>query len=170
KIGSEVDAGQRLIEIVDVEQDVLLWGSECPKIHQMTIAASLDRNPRSWLVPEILGHDGGSTAQKCEWASQHALVTNRHQLGHSGAVGRCENSDRVAFHWFEQIRVLLAQTLLAQSYPVLVAFGQRTGRCLGHGGLSDQVSAAATCSQISRASICVSNFVVVNPNRGMGVG
>ena len=44
EIHGEIHAGQGLVEIVDVEQDVPFRGGECPEIHQMAVAASLDRN------------------------------------------------------------------------------------------------------------------------------
>ena len=100
----------------------------------MAVAASLNRNPGDWLVPKILRHHRGGTAQEGERARQHALVADRHQLGHPRAVGRGEDGDRVAIGRPAQIGVFFARSLLAQSRAVLVSFGQRAGRCLVHHG------------------------------------
>jgi len=44
EVDGKIDTGQRLIEIVDVEQDVVFRRVERAKIHQMTVAAGLNRN------------------------------------------------------------------------------------------------------------------------------
>ena len=132
EVDSEIHARQGLIEIVDVEQDVLLRGGECPEIHQMAVAAGLDRNPGARLMPEILRHHRSGAAQEGERAHQHALVAHRHQLGHPGAIGRGEDGNRIAISQPAQIGVFFARSLLAQTRAVHVTFGQCTGRRLDH--------------------------------------
>jgi len=105
----------------------------------MAVATSLNRNPGRRLMPEILGHHRGGTAQKGERACQHALVPNRYQLRHAGEVSGSENGDRVAFRRPKQIAMLLAQNLLAQSPAAFVTLCQRAGRCLNHGCFSGPI-------------------------------
>ena len=44
-VDGEIDAGQRLIEIVDVEEDVVFGRIERAEVHQMAVAAGLHRRP-----------------------------------------------------------------------------------------------------------------------------
>src|SRR5262249_8101152 len=50
EVHREIDPRQRLVEIIDVEYEVLLRGRECPEVHQMAVAASLDGNARARLM------------------------------------------------------------------------------------------------------------------------
>ena len=126
-IDGEIHARQGLVEIVDVEQDVLLRGGECPEVHQMAVAAGLDGNSRGRLMPQVLRHHRGRAAQEGERADQHALVAFRHQLGQPRAVGLSQDRDRVAISRAAQLSVLLTRRLLAQPRALLVALGERAG-------------------------------------------
>src|SRR5262249_4318877 len=88
EVDREVDAGQRLVEIIDVKQNVFFWGSKGSEVHQMTVAAGLDGNSRGRLMPQVLRHYRGRAAQEGEWACKHALIANRYQLRHARAVAR----------------------------------------------------------------------------------
>ena len=88
EVDSEVDAGQRLVKIIDVEKDVLFRSGEGSEIHQMAVAAGLYGNSRTRLMLQVLSHHRGSASQESEWACKHALIANRHQFRHAGAVTR----------------------------------------------------------------------------------
>ena len=96
EVHGEIDSRQRLVEIVDVEYDVLLRRRECPEVHEMAVAASLNGDAGCRLMPEVLGHDRGRPAQEGERACKHAFVTHRDQVRHAGAVARGEDGDRIA--------------------------------------------------------------------------
>src|SRR5262245_53130001 len=98
----------------------------------MAVAASLNRNPRSWLVAKVLRHDCSGTAQERERACQHALVANGDQFGHAGAIGGGEDGDHIAIGGPVQIRVLFPRCLLAQTRAMLVTLSKRTGSRLNH--------------------------------------
>ena len=59
EVDGEIDVAQRLVEIVDVEQDVLFGCREHAEVHEVAIAARLQRNPRARLVAQILRHHRG---------------------------------------------------------------------------------------------------------------
>src|SRR5262245_18388890 len=98
----------------------------------MAVATGLDGNSRRRLIAQVRRHDGGGTAQERERTHQHALIADRHQLRYAGAVARSENRHRVAIRRTEQVGMLLARSLLAQTHALVVAGGKRTGLCLGH--------------------------------------
>jgi hypothetical protein len=130
EIHRKIHARQRLVEIVDVEHNILFWSCERTEVHQMAIAASLDRNPGRRLMPKILRHHRGSAAQEGEWICQHAFVTDRYEIGHPGTIGRGEDTGCVAIGRPVQIGVLFTCYFLAQTFAALVTFGQRTERYL----------------------------------------
>ena len=70
-VDGEIDAGQRLIKIVDVEEDVVFGRIERAEVHQMTIAAGLNRNPGERLMREIGRHHRGRAAKKRERIRRH---------------------------------------------------------------------------------------------------
>ena len=45
EVDGEVDAGQRLVEIIDVEKNELLRGVEGAEVHEMAVAAGLHGDP-----------------------------------------------------------------------------------------------------------------------------
>src|SRR5262249_51760432 len=128
----EINPRQRLVEIIDVEYDVLLRGGECPEVHQMAVAASLDGNAGARLMLEILGHHRGAAAQERERTYKHALVANRYQLRHAAAIARGQDGDRITLAGSEQLRVPLARHLCAQALAVRITLGERAPRGLGH--------------------------------------
>ena len=87
----------------------------------MTIAARLNGDPGTRLVPEIFGHHGCGTAQERERTLQHALVTNGNKLAHAVAVSRREDRYRIAIGGAAKIGVLLAGGLPPQTFAVPVA-------------------------------------------------
>src|SRR5262249_9571355 len=91
EVDREVDAGQRLVEVIDVEKNVFLRGCEGSEVHQLTVAASLNRNARARLTFEVLCHYGGGAAEEGKWACKHSRIANRYQLRDAVAVGRSED-------------------------------------------------------------------------------
>ncbi len=74
-VDSEIDAGQRFIEIVDVKQDVVFGRIERAKVHQMAVAAGLNLCAGDRLAREIARHYGRRAAQKRKRANHHSPVT-----------------------------------------------------------------------------------------------
>src|SRR5262249_19516212 len=114
------------------EYDVLLRGRECPEVHQVAVAASLDGNAGARLMLEVLGHHRGSAAQERERTFTHAIVANRYQLRHTATIARGQDGDRIALAGSEQLGVPLARYLLAQALAVRITLGERAPRRLGH--------------------------------------
>ena len=73
-INREVDPRQRLVKIIDVEKNVFFWGGKS-KVHQMAIAAGLDRKPSGdifgQILRDILGGAGGQVPQRPWGQSPH---------------------------------------------------------------------------------------------------
>jgi hypothetical protein len=128
EVDREVDARQGNVEIIDVEKNVFLRGGEGSEVHQMAVAARLDRNSRGRLMPQVLRHHRGRAAQEGEWAGKHSLIANRYQLRHAGAVASRQERYRVAVERPEQIRVFLTGGLSPQANAPIVAFGKCAGR------------------------------------------
>jgi hypothetical protein len=59
QVDGEIDTGQRLVEIVDVEKDVVLRRDKGAEVHQMAVAARLHRNSSHRLGGKVCRHDGG---------------------------------------------------------------------------------------------------------------
>src|SRR5262249_7440441 len=126
------DPRQRLVEIIDVEYEVLLRGRECPEVHQMAVAASLDGNAGARLMLEVLGHHRGGAAQERERTYKHALVANRYQLRHAVAIARGKDGDRITIAGSEQLGVPLTRHLFAQALAVRITLGERAPGGLAH--------------------------------------
>jgi hypothetical protein len=94
----------------------------------MTVAAGLHGNASARMMREVRGHHRGRSAQKCEWARQHALVTNRHQLGDARAISRRENAHRVALGRPAQVSVLFPRGPFPQRNAARIALGRRFER------------------------------------------
>jgi len=62
EVDREIDAGQRLVEIIDVEKNIFLRGGKGSEVHQMAVAAGLDGDSRDRLVPQVLRHHRGRAA------------------------------------------------------------------------------------------------------------
>ena len=95
EVDGEIDAWQRLVEIVDVEQDIVFGRIERAEVHQMTVAAGLHWGPGKRLMRKIGRHNRRRAAKKPEGVHHHAPVTFRHELGDPPRVGFCKYGDRV---------------------------------------------------------------------------
>jgi len=135
-VNGEVNRRQRFIKIVDVKKDVFLRGGEGPEVHQMAIAAGLHGNPRACLVPEVLRHHRGGTAQKGERTYKHPLIANRYKFGHAVTVAGGQDGHRITFVGTEQLGMFLAASPLPQADPLIVTFGKRARWRLRHCDLS----------------------------------
>jgi hypothetical protein len=98
----------------------------------VAVAATLHGDARGRLLLEVVGHHRGGAAQEGEWTDQHALIANRDQLGHAGAVGLGQDGDRVALGGAAQIRMFLAGGLFAQTGAVIITLCERPGQSLSH--------------------------------------
>jgi hypothetical protein len=138
-VDREVDARQGLIEVIDVEKDVLLRRGKGAEVHEVAIAARLNRNPYGGLMLQILRHHRRSAAQESERAGQHSLIADRYELRDAGAVTDRQNCNRVPIGRAEQIRVFFARRFAAQTDAPLVTVSKRARACLGHGDLSSDI-------------------------------
>ena len=53
---------QRLVEVVQVEDEVALGGGEDPEVREVAVAAGLDLDPAPRRRAEVGGHHGGGSA------------------------------------------------------------------------------------------------------------
>ena len=132
EVDGEIDAGQRLIEIIDVEEDVVFGRIERAEVHQMTVAAGLHRRARKRLMREIGRHHRRRAAKKPERVHHHALVTLRHELGDPLGVGFRKNGDGVPIQGAVELRMGFARDARSQVPAVLVSLCAVLQRC-GHG-------------------------------------
>jgi hypothetical protein len=64
EIDYEVDAGQRLVEIVDIEQSPSFRRVKSAEIHQVAVTASLDGRTDLRKLRQIPRHHGGGAPQE----------------------------------------------------------------------------------------------------------
>src|ERR1019366_7478605 len=83
-IHREIDAGQSLVEIVDVEENTSFRRVEGPEIHHMAVAAGLHVRAGLRKSREIMGHHGGGAPQEGEGRLQHAFVADREKVRAAG--------------------------------------------------------------------------------------
>ena len=113
EIGGEIDIGQRLVEIIDVEQRIAFRRQEGAEIHQMAVAAGLHIYAGAGLAREIDGHERRRAAQKCEGRLRHALSADRNEARQPALVGLVENGDGIAIP-DREIRQTLARRRIAE--------------------------------------------------------
>src|SRR5262245_11521307 len=65
---------QRLVEIVNVENDPSFRSSKATEIHKVTITAHLDTNARSGRASQIGGHDRSRASIKSERTLHHPSI------------------------------------------------------------------------------------------------
>ena len=86
---------QRLIEVVDVEDQTPVWRREHAEVQQVRITAGLYPDVRRGRVREIPGHGRRRAAEIGERRGDHPAVPDRHQVRHPGPGLIFENRDRV---------------------------------------------------------------------------
>ncbi len=125
QIDGEIDAGQSLVEIIDVEEDTFFRRVERTEIHQMAVPAGLQMRANLRNSGKIMGHHGGGAPQEGEGRLQHAFVADWQQFRNAGAIGLGENGDRVAAGGRRAFGMGFAGHALAQRLTEFIAFGSR---------------------------------------------
>ncbi len=92
-------ARRRLVEVVDVEDELPLRRAEHAEVGEVRIPAELDAETRVRSSREIRGHDQRPTAVERERRDEHPAVPNRDELRHAGDGLLLEQPDRVAMRW-----------------------------------------------------------------------
>jgi len=98
--------GQRLVEVVDIEQQAPLGAGEQAEVQQMAVPAGLDPGARAGRSRQIAGHETGGTPKKREGGAQHAAIADGYQLrGRSRldssrvAMGSCRSASGFHSAW-----------------------------------------------------------------------
>ena len=87
---------KRLVEVVDVEDDVAFGRRKNAEILDVAVAAGLHDDARDPVAgAEIVGHDARRTAKERERRPAHASVANRHQVRDASFVRGCKQCERV---------------------------------------------------------------------------
>ena len=74
-------AGQRLVEVVQIEQQPAFGRGERTEVRQVSVPAQLHRQTRPRRVLEVGGHDPRGTAVEGERRNHHPTVTHRDEVG-----------------------------------------------------------------------------------------
>ena len=70
--------GQRLVEVVDVEDQIPLGGAEDPEVGQVRVAAGLHPQPGGGGSGQVVRHDHRGAAQERERRGEHPPVPDGH--------------------------------------------------------------------------------------------
>ena len=87
--------GQRLVEVVQPEDQLALGCREQPEVHQVRVTAELRREPRHGRRRQVGGHDRGRASVEGERRGGHPPVAKRHEIGHPRRRLLLEDGDRV---------------------------------------------------------------------------
>ena len=88
--------GKRLVEIVEIEDQVALGRCKSAEVEQVAVAARLHVDAGGRHRGEIVRHQRRRAAQERERRADHASVADRHQFLQPAAVGGLEYRDGVA--------------------------------------------------------------------------
>ena len=88
-------AGQRLVEVVDVEDQRALGGAEHAEVRQVRVTADLRGDARGRRAGEVGGHQQRGAAIERERRHHHARVPDRHEFLHPRGRLLLEERDRV---------------------------------------------------------------------------
>ena len=88
--------GQRLVEVVDAEDQPSIGRGERTEVREVGVAAELDLQTGAGRVREIGRHEVGGAAVERERGHEHPPVADRDQLGHARRVLLPEQLDRIA--------------------------------------------------------------------------
>ncbi len=86
---------ERLVEVVDVEDEVPLGRCEEAEVGEVGVAAELDDDPARRRRRQVRGHREGSPPVEGEGRGRHPAVPDRHQLGGPGDGLLLEEGDGV---------------------------------------------------------------------------
>ena len=81
-------AGQRLVEVGDVEDEVALGGGEHAEVRHVGVPAGLHHDPGRRRGRQVVGHHDGRAPEERERRREHPLPAQRDELGHPPAVLR----------------------------------------------------------------------------------
>ena len=119
-------AGQSLVEIIDVEQDVAFGRGEAPEIHQVAVAASLDLDSGVRRGAEIGRHDARRSPVEGEGRLQHAPIADGNELGNAIGICSLQEGERVgAASVRRPCPVLRAWNAITECLPGLHPLRQR---------------------------------------------
>jgi len=88
-------SGQRLVEVVDVENQVALGRPVTAEVHEMRIATQLHAHAGDRHRREVGGHNRRGAAKKSERRRQHASVTDGNQLRYPCGFLLPQDLDRI---------------------------------------------------------------------------
>ncbi len=84
-----------LVEVVAVEHEGAVGGSERAEVREVGVAAELGHHPGARMGGEVGSHDLRRPPEEGEGRDQHAPVADRYQLGNAGLRPLLEQRDRV---------------------------------------------------------------------------
>jgi hypothetical protein len=126
---------QRLVKVVDVENDVPLGRCEAAKVEQMAIAASLHARAGDGGLGQVGRHDAGGAAIEGERRHQHPPVAHRQQFGQPLMVRGLKLRNRIgAAGRLLPAAVGRPGSRVAQLLAGIHQFVQRTGVVRPHHG------------------------------------
>ena len=88
-------AVKRLVEVVQVEDEIALRRPEAAEVQQVRVAAELCPQPRRCVTGEVPCHHGRSAAEERERRREHPPVADRNQFRHPVCVLCGEDRQRV---------------------------------------------------------------------------
>ena len=85
----------RLVEVVDIEQQIPIRCAETSEVDQMGIAAELGVQTSIGLEGKVGCHDRGRPSVEGECRGGHPSMTDRYQFGYPGPLLGLEDAERV---------------------------------------------------------------------------
>ena len=79
-------AGQRLVEVTEVERELAFRCRPQPEVEDVSVAAQLHHQAAIGPRGEVGGHHGGGTAVVIPWRGRHTAVAYGHQVGRPHGV------------------------------------------------------------------------------------
>ena len=88
--------GQRLVEVVDIEDEAAIRSRVDAEVRQVRVTAQLGKQARPRHAREVGGHHVRRAAVERKRRHEHPSVAQRHKLGHARGRLLLEQLDRVA--------------------------------------------------------------------------
>src|SRR5208283_1563929 len=124
---------ERLVEVVNVENQHSFGRGEAAKVRQVTIAACLNGDPRHRGICEVPRLNDGCAAEEFERRLSHPLILNRNQTRNSIGVRFLEQFDRVPRLGSRlPLGLRSARALLAKRFSLLASFNLGRSDCRYH--------------------------------------
>ena len=86
---------QRLVEVVEVEDEAAVGRREGAEVGEVGVAAGLHPQPRDRGPRQVGRHHRGGAAEEGEGRGRHPPVADRHQVGDAGLRLALEDRDRI---------------------------------------------------------------------------